>query len=142
MARSVHPEDRERVLATYRAADAARSGFEMDYRVLSAEGEVRHQALLALDHAASPATILNVTGPTISIREVAEKFGELFGKQPVFAGQDSGRAFLSDSSRATALFGPPAVPVDRVIQWTAQWISSGGRSLGKPTHFETQDGKY
>ena len=42
VARSVHPEDRERVLATYRAADAARSGFEIDYRVLIAEGEVRH----------------------------------------------------------------------------------------------------
>lgn len=107
------------------------------------QGDACNQALLALEHAASPAAILNVTGPeTISIREVAEKFGELFGKPPVFTGQDSGRAFLSDSSRATALFGPPAVPVDRVIQWIAKWISSGGRLLGKPTHFETQDGKY
>ena len=107
------------------------------------QGDACNQVLLSLEHAASPAAILNVTGPeTISIREVAEKFGELFGKQPVFAGQDSGRAFLSDSSRATALFGPPAAPVDRVIQWTAHWIRSGGRLLGKPTHFETQDGKY
>ena len=107
------------------------------------QGDACNQALLALGHAASPAAILNVTGPeTISIREVAEKFGELSGKQPVFAGQDSGRAFLSDSSRATALFGVPSVPLDRVIQWTAKWIGGGGRLLGKPTHFETQDGKY
>ena len=28
------------------------------------------------------------------------------------------------------------------IGMVADWVSSGGASLGKPTHFETTDGSY
>ncbi len=42
MARDYHPEDRDRVLAEYHAADAERRDFEIDYRVLTEGGEVRH----------------------------------------------------------------------------------------------------
>jgi PAS domain S-box-containing protein len=39
---AVHPDERERVLAEYRAADAERRGFEIEYRVLTADGEILH----------------------------------------------------------------------------------------------------
>ena len=29
-----------------------------------------------------------------------------------------------------------------MIDWVADWVARGGASLGKPTHFETRDGKY
>jgi uncharacterized protein YbjT (DUF2867 family) len=107
------------------------------------QGDVCERAIRCLALAESPPKILNVTGPgMIGIREVAETFGRLFDKPATFTGADSGRAYLNDASEANALFGPPSVPVDRVIQWIADWIRRGGESLGKPTHFETQDGKY
>jgi len=28
------------------------------------------------------------------------------------------------------------------MDWTAHWIRIGGENLGKPTHFEAQNGKY
>jgi hypothetical protein len=34
------------------------------------------------------------------------------------------------------------VSLERMIDWQADWIRRGGASLGKPTHFETRDGKY
>ena len=29
-----------------------------------------------------------------------------------------------------------------MIDWVADWVSRGQPSLGKPTQFETRDGKY
>ncbi|MCZ6859818.1 MAG: PAS domain S-box protein, partial [Alphaproteobacteria bacterium] len=42
MARDYHPEDRDRVLAEYHAADAERRDFEIEYRVLTEGGAVCH----------------------------------------------------------------------------------------------------
>jgi hypothetical protein len=77
-----------------------------------------------------------------SIRTVAKRFGALMGKEPVFEGEENGYGYLSDATKANGLFGNPSVPLAKIIEWTAQWIMSGGENLGKPTHFETQDGKY
>jgi hypothetical protein len=29
-----------------------------------------------------------------------------------------------------------------MISWIADWISRGGETLGKPTHFEVRDGRF
>jgi hypothetical protein len=34
------------------------------------------------------------------------------------------------------------VTVEEIIEWTAHWISMGGATLDKPTHFEVRDGKF
>lgn len=107
------------------------------------QGDVCNQALLCLGLAASPPAALNVTGPeTISIRQIAHEFGRLFGKDPRIVGTENGRGYLSNAGRAKELFGPPSVGLDRLIPWIAHWIKAGGENLGKPTHFEAQDGKY
>ena len=40
------------------------------------------------------------------------------------------------------LFGYPSVPLARMIRWQAEWFKNGGSSLGKPTHFEVNNGKF
>lgn len=107
------------------------------------QGDACNQAIMALEYASSPATILNVTGPEIfSIREVALTLGRLMGKDVKFTGQENGMGYLNNARKANALFGNPTVPLGQVIEWVAQWVKSGGTSLGKATHFETQNGKY
>jgi dTDP-4-dehydrorhamnose reductase len=107
------------------------------------QGDVCNQVLRSLELAASPATILNVTGPEIlAVRDLATRFGKLLDKEPIFKGQENGKGYLANAMKANAIFGNPSVPVGKVVQWVAQWVKSGGACLGKPTHFETQDGKY
>jgi nucleoside-diphosphate-sugar epimerase len=107
------------------------------------QGDASSQIIQSLSLASSPATILNVTGPeTFSVRQVALKFGELMGKKVRFTGEENGMAYINNASRASELFGYPNVPLGKVVEWTADWIQRGGANLGKPTHFETQDGKY
>lgn len=107
------------------------------------QGDACNQIIQALSLASHPATILNVTGPeTFSIRQVAQQFGRLMGKEPTFSGEENGRGYLNNAAKANGLFGNPTVPLARIVEYTAQWIMAGGASLGKPTHFETQNGKY
>lgn len=107
------------------------------------QGDCCDQVLRSFDCAASPSAILNVTGPElVSVRWIAMRFGELFGKQPRITGQENGRAYLSNAAKANALFGNPSVPIGKTIEWVADWVERGGENIGKPTHFETQDGRY
>lgn len=107
------------------------------------QGDACDQVLRSLELAASPAVALNITGPEmLSVRELALQFGELMGKPVTFENEENGLAYLSDASAALARFGPPRVDVQTMVRWTAHWLMHGGESLGKPTHFETQDGRY
>jgi hypothetical protein len=73
---------------------------------------------------------------------VANQVGERFGVEPVFSGQESGEALLSNAAKAETLFGKATVSPDQLIDWVAHWITHNGALLNKPTHFEVQDGKF
>ncbi|MFB3904958.1 MAG: NAD-dependent epimerase/dehydratase family protein [Acidobacteriota bacterium] len=107
------------------------------------QGDVNSYAVRSLELCASPPRILNITGPeTLSVRKTAEFFGHRFGRQPIFRGEESDRALLSNASQCHALLGYPEVPVQTLLDWVANWLECGGRTLNKPTHFEVSDGKY
>ncbi len=107
------------------------------------QGDANTQALLSLDVCAAPPAILNLTGPeTVSVVATAHILGHLLEKKVAFAGEPGPTAYLNNAGLSHRLFGYPRVPLAHVIKWTAAWIKQGGRSLGKPTHFEVADGKY
>lgn len=115
----------------------------MGYANVIWQGDANALILRAFDLCRSPARHLNVTGPeTLSIRSVAERFGRLLGKEPKLVGEEAPSALLSNASLMFERMGKPSIPVEQVIEWTAQWIRDGGRQLGKPTHFEVRDGQY
>jgi hypothetical protein len=40
------------------------------------------------------------------------------------------------------LLGEPEVSIGEMLDRVAEWVAGGGRSLGKPTHFEEREGKF
>jgi hypothetical protein len=100
-------------------------------------------ALRSLEHCATPARVLNVTGAeTIAVRAAAEFFAQRFRRNCGFKGQEGRLALLSDAAAAHALMGPPFVSGERLMELVADWVSAGGESLDKPTHFEVADGRF
>jgi hypothetical protein len=106
------------------------------------QGEANEWSLRALAHADTPTSPLNVSGPKVAIRDVAVALGKRLGIEPVLSGKEAPTAWLVDCSEAFRLFGAPQVGLDRMLDWTADWVQRGGASLGKPTHYEARDGKY
>jgi nucleoside-diphosphate-sugar epimerase len=107
------------------------------------QGDANEQALRLLAHCTAPTSAVNVSGPeTVGVRWLAAEFGKRFGKTPDLRGSEAPTAWLLDTRESQRLLGRPRVPLARMIDWTADWVARGGPSLGKPTHFETRDGKY
>jgi nucleoside-diphosphate-sugar epimerase len=106
------------------------------------QGDANEWSLRALAHCTAPITPLNVSGPVVSIRAAALGLGERLGLKPTFTSKEAETAWLIDSAQAEALFGPPSVNLDTLLDWTADWTRRGMASLNKPTHYETRDGNY
>ena len=107
------------------------------------QGDANAMVLRAFGHCTVPASPLNVSGPeTVSIRWLAESFGQRLGKPPVFTGVEAPEAWLVNTAQATRLFGYPSVPLGKLVDWTADWVARGMPSLGKDTHYDVRDGDF
>lgn len=127
-------------------ADRVRSGRQVDLTMgwvnVIWQADANAAALMALGHAASPPLTLNLTGPKVSVRDIAMRFGRRWGVEPAFTGTEAPTALLSDASRFSELLGPPPTSLDRQIDGIARWMETGGAALGKPTHFEEREGRF
>lgn len=107
------------------------------------QGDANAMVLRAFGHCTTPTSALNVSGPeVISVRWLAEAFGQRLGRKPAFTGSEAPDAWLINTSQATRLFGYPDVPLARLIDWTADWVERGLPSLGKDTGFGVRDGAF
>ncbi|MGX5816571.1 NAD-dependent epimerase/dehydratase family protein [Chitinophaga lutea] len=107
------------------------------------QGDSNEIALRSFLHCAVGGKLLNVTGPeTAPVRWIAEQFGKHLGKTPQFINQEQPEALLNNAAESFRLFGYPKVTLHQMIELTAAWLSGGGKTIQKPTHFQERDGKY
>jgi len=106
------------------------------------QGDANAMMLRALHHTTDPATPLNIGGPeTVSVRLLAQRFADIYGKQVEFVGEES-ECLLVNCDEAIDLFGYPKIPLQQLIRWVAEWVDSGKSSFGKPSKFEVRTGVF
>jgi len=107
------------------------------------QGDANSYAFRSLALCEAPPRPLVVTGPTpVAVRAAAEFFGGHYRRPPRLPGPEGKESLLGNPAECVARLGPPEVSLERLLEWTAAWVWRGGRSLGKPTHFEATDGRY
>lgn len=107
------------------------------------QGDANSICLRSLRFCNSPPAILNVTGlQTLSVQEIALKFGRLFGTKVLFSGRARNTALLSNPTRCAELMGPPGMDLSHVMRMVVHWVQAGGPLLGKPTKFEVRNGRF
>lgn len=107
------------------------------------QGDANEMAIRSLLLCGSPAVTLNITGPeTVSVRWLAERFGEAFGVRPHFTGVEQRTALLNNASTSHQLLGYPSISLRQMMDWTVAWVNTGGDTLGKPTHFQQREGVF
>jgi len=107
------------------------------------QGDANAVALRCLAHTTAPTSPLNVTGPqTLSVRWLADEFARRFGRSARLTGSEAPTGWLNNAAHMVAEFGPPKVGIERMLDWTADWLLRGLPSHGKPTHYEVRDGRF
>src|SRR3954467_4802951 len=107
------------------------------------QGDAAAQALRCLAHCETPTSPINVSGHEIlAVRDLAAKLGARLRREPIIVGNEEPTAWVTDTSHAVRLFGLPIVDTEKLIAWTADWVSRSMPSLGKPTKYEVRDGRY
>ncbi|MBQ6472465.1 MAG: NAD(P)-dependent oxidoreductase [Victivallales bacterium] len=108
------------------------------------QGDATAAALQCLEWCESPSAVLNVTGPEVaSVEQTAYRFGKLLGRDVTFRQERAGNlCYLNNASRMCERLGYPRVPLNRLIEWQAEWIRNGGRAINAPTHFEVNTGRF
>jgi nucleoside-diphosphate-sugar epimerase len=115
----------------------------MGYFNIIWQGDANAMSLQAFDLAGVPPAVINLTGPEVlRVRDVAEQLGALLGKTPRFVGTEAETALLSNAQPALTRIGPTRVSAEQLTRWVADWVMRGGSTLGKPTHFESREGKF
>jgi nucleoside-diphosphate-sugar epimerase len=107
------------------------------------QGDANSVVLRSLALASTPPFILNVTGPgMLRVRDIAGRFGKIFGIEPEFEGREGETALLNDARLCHRLLGTPSVSLEEMIATVAEWIRERKPTLNKPTHFEVRDGRF
>lgn len=104
-------------------------------------------ALRALAHAGPDAPALNVSGPIVPVRTLADGLAVRLGVTAQLDGTEADDALVVDTHALDTLLPPEAgddapLPLDTLLDWTAAWVRQGGRLLGKPTKFDVRSGAY
>lgn len=107
------------------------------------QADANAMTLCAFDHVQTPPFLLNVTGPELlRVRDVCAELARLLGKPVTFQGTEAPNALLNNPAKGLKLCGAPRVSARQMLPQIADWLQRGGPTLGKPTHFESRDGKF
>lgn len=106
------------------------------------QGDANALALRALTLTTRDAPALNVSGPIASVRAMATALATHLETTPELADTEAPDALVVQIDALQRALPHTPLPLDTLLEWTAQWVARGGRLLDKPTRFDVRSGAY
>ena len=109
---------------------------------LVSQRDANDVAIRSLGRCANPPFVLNVAGPMVGVRDIADKLAQRMGKAVRFEGEASDTAVMADDGLCLESFGAYRDTIDQMVDAAARWVEQGGENWGKPTMFDRADAGY
>jgi nucleoside-diphosphate-sugar epimerase len=105
------------------------------YVNLVSQRDAIDRAIRALEICSNPPSILNVCGPPISVRDLANRLGKMLGKKPRLVGEEPEKSLIVNDSFCVERFGSYHDKLEDMMAAAVSWVKNDGSYWGKPTKF-------
>ena len=112
------------------------------YVNLISQRDANDAALKCLSFCENPPRPVNVSGPAVPVREIAERAAKLMNKRINISESTEKSTMILSDRFAEKSFGPYRDSVNDIIDAIAAYIAGGGKDWGKPTGFTSVNHKY
>jgi nucleoside-diphosphate-sugar epimerase len=102
---------------------------------LVSQRDANERAIRALEICTNPPSIVNVSGPLFSVREIAAKLGEKLGRTPVLVGEEPASCQIVNDDFCVKRFGKYNDSIEDILTAAVSWVRNNGEYWGKPTKF-------
>ncbi len=105
------------------------------YVNLVSQRDAIDRAIRGLEICSNPPSLLNVSGPVVTVRHLAGKLGEMLGKKPRLVGEEPDLAQVINDDFSVRRFGPYEDTLEEIMTAAVRWVKRNGEYWGKPTKF-------
>lgn len=115
--------------------DGKEISLSIPYVNLVSQRDAIDRAIRALEICSNPPSILNVCGPAISVRDLANKLGKMLGKKPRLVGEEPKESLIINDAFCVERFGNYQDKLEDMMTAAVNWVKNGGDYWKKPTKF-------
>jgi nucleoside-diphosphate-sugar epimerase len=105
------------------------------YVNLVSQKDANDRAIRSLEICSNPPSVLNVSGPVVAVRDIAEKLGEMLGKRPLLVGEEPKLSQVINDDFCVRRFGNYHDTIEDILTAAVHWVKNNGEFWGKPTKF-------
>ena len=105
------------------------------YVNLVSQRDANERAIRALEICSNPPSILNVSGPVVSVRDVAGRLGKMLGRTPLLVGEEPKLCQVINDDFCVSRFGKYNDALEDILIAAVNWVKNKGEYWGKPTKF-------
>ncbi len=105
------------------------------YVNLVSQRDANDRAIRALEICSNPPSILNVSGPVYSVRDIARDLGKMLGKKPLLVGDEPRESLIINDGFCVQRFGSYHDTLEDIMNAAVNWVKNDGDYWEKPTKF-------
>lgn len=115
---------------------------DVPYVNLVSQRDANDRAIRALEICSNPPSLLNVSGPVVAVRDLAERLGAMMGKKPRLVGAEPPRGLIINDEFCVRRFGEYQDRLEDIMTAAVKWVQDNGENWEKPTKFAEVKHQY